>query len=94
MSVGGPVRAYYDHVGDPDLGYAPVPMGWEESPYTLLPIAIETHMCSKYVEWLRYFRPNATSTATKDGRYVDKFERIEDPELDQDVTSQTSYSLS
>ena len=64
MSVGGPVRAYYDHVGDPDLGYAPVPMGWEESPYTLLPIAIETHMCSKYVEWLRYFRPNATSTAT------------------------------
>jgi len=90
MSVGGPVRAYYDHIGDPDLGYAPVPMGWEEAPYVLLPIAIETHMCSKYVEWLQEFRPssNGTSTATPMiGHYVDKFERIEDLESDQETTS-------
>jgi len=51
-------------------------------------------MCSKYVEWLQYFQPydNATSNATR--RYVDKFERIEDTEEDQesdrDEASQTT----
>ena len=84
------MRAYYDHIGDPDLGFAPVPFGWEEESYLVFPIAIESHMCSKYVEWLQYFQPyyNATSNATR--RYVDKFERIEDQESERDDTLQTT----
>ncbi|KAL7549372.1 hypothetical protein ACHAWF_012641 [Thalassiosira exigua] len=29
MSVGGDVKAYYDHLGNEDIGYAGVPFGWE-----------------------------------------------------------------
>jgi len=70
MSPGGDVKAYYDHIGDGDLGYAGVPYGWGAAPYVFLPGAIASHMCTHYLDYLHDYRPNSTS-------YVVKFEVVD-----------------
>jgi len=74
MSIGGPVRAYYDHVGDSVLGFSSVPFGWGEKPYALLPFALVQHFCWSYVKYLEYYQPKSMSTSTL-VYYVNAFER-------------------
>jgi len=79
MSVGGEIEAYYDHFGNEDLGYAGVPFGWGAAPYALLPLAIASHPCSHYVNYLECYRPGQNSTVQNDSLFfVREFERVGD----------------
>jgi len=82
MSVGGSIRAYYDHYGNEDDGYLGVPFGWEAASYALMPLAIASHPCSHYVEYLNDYKPsNSTSSSTNDDDdslyYVNEFELMD-----------------
>lgn len=81
MSVGGGIHAYYDHYGNEDDGYLGVPFGWEAASYALMPLAIASHPCSHYVEYLDDYKPNSnsTSSSTNDDSlyYVNKFELMD-----------------
>jgi len=57
MSTGGIVKAYFDHVGDEDLGFAGVPYGWGAAPYVFLPAAIAAHRCTHYLDYLQSYQP-------------------------------------
>ena len=70
MSTGGNVKAYYDHIGNGDLGFAGVPYGWGAAPYVFLPGAIASHMCTHYLDYLHDYLPNTTS-------YVVNFELVD-----------------
>eukprot|EP00579_Thalassiosira_antarctica_P015481 CAMPEP_0201943826 /NCGR_PEP_ID=MMETSP0903-20130614/51900_1 /ASSEMBLY_ACC=CAM_ASM_000552 /TAXON_ID=420261 /ORGANISM="Thalassiosira antarctica, Strain CCMP982" /LENGTH=418 /DNA_ID=CAMNT_0048486653 /DNA_START=57 /DNA_END=1313 /DNA_ORIENTATION=- len=81
MSVGGDIRAYYDHLGNEDLGYAGVPFGWEAAAYAFLPGALASHISKHYVEYLEFYPPNQPSTNSSNVStlyYVRDFERVED----------------
>ncbi len=65
MSTGGNVKAYYDHIGNGDLGFAGVPYGWGAAPYVFLPGAIAAHMCTHYLDYLQFYQPNSTSYAVQ-----------------------------
>ncbi|KAL7538686.1 hypothetical protein ACHAXR_008733 [Thalassiosira sp. AJA248-18] len=81
MSVGGDIRAYYDHLGNEDFGYAGVPFGWEAASYALLPGALSNHMMRHYVKYLTFYRPeqpNSTLSNLSTLYYVRDFERIDD----------------
>jgi hypothetical protein len=71
MSTGGNVKAYYDHIGNEDFGFAGVPYGWGAAPYIFLPGAIASHICTHYLDYLMYYKPNSTSS------YAVAFELIE-----------------
>ena len=71
MSIGGDIRAYYDHIGNESLGYAGVEMGWEASAFAFLPGALDSHPMSHYNEYLDFYKPNSTT-------YVNEFERVEE----------------
>lgn len=89
MSPGGDVKAYYDHIGDGDLGYAGVPYGWGAAPYVFLPGAIASHMCTHYLDYLHDYRPNSTS-------YVVKFEAVDNSTRSDDEINppdHNSYSI-
>lgn len=83
MSVGGSIRAYYDHYGNEDDGYLGVPFGWEAASYALMPMAIASHPCSHYVTYLDDYKPsnNSTSSSTNDDDdslyYVNEFELMD-----------------
>ena len=86
MSLGGEIRAYYNHVGDLDVGYAAVPFGWGAEPYALFPIAIYEHHHKRYLEYLIDFAPK-TNSSEKESYYVHEFERV-----DEDTAAQTNPS--
>ena len=48
-----------------------------EAPYALLPLALASHPCYHYVEYLDYYKPNSTSENLTSLYYVNDFERIE-----------------
>lgn len=77
MSSGGNVKAYYDHIGNGDLGFAGVPYGWGAAPYVFLPGAIAAHMCTHYLDYLNNHRPNSTS-------YVVEFEVVDNSTISDD----------
>lgn len=73
------MRAYFHHVGDPDLGYAGVPLGWSATPYAWLPGALSSHHIGRY----RQFVLNATTTSSSDNteqrqRWVHDFVKVDD----------------
>lgn len=51
----------------------------KEAPYALLPLALASHPCYHYVEYLDYYKPNSTSENLTSLYYVDDFERIDGP---------------
>ena len=81
MSVGGSIHAYYDHYGNEDDGYLGVPFGWEAASYALMPLAIASHPCSHYVEYLNDYKPsNSTLSSSDDNNslyYVNEFELMD-----------------
>lgn len=77
MSIGGDIRAYYDHIGNESLGYAGVEMGWEASAFAFLPGALDSHPMSHYNEYLDFYKPNST-TMLSSVYYVNEFERVEE----------------
>eukprot|EP00581_Thalassiosira_minuscula_P010591 CAMPEP_0183722770 /NCGR_PEP_ID=MMETSP0737-20130205/14635_1 /TAXON_ID=385413 /ORGANISM="Thalassiosira miniscula, Strain CCMP1093" /LENGTH=545 /DNA_ID=CAMNT_0025953005 /DNA_START=142 /DNA_END=1779 /DNA_ORIENTATION=+ len=84
MSIGGGIKAYYDHIGSEDLGYAGVPFGWEAAPYAFLPGALASHRSGHYVDYLTYYAPdknqtilNASNATDAVYYYVHNFERVE-----------------
>lgn len=96
MSVGGIIKAYYDHYGDEDIGYLGVPFGWEAASYALMPMAIASHPCSHYVEYLNDYKPNATFSDPGSLFYVNEFELMDGfvaPPKPVDSESATSYSI-
>ncbi|KAL3797829.1 hypothetical protein HJC23_006867 [Cyclotella cryptica] len=80
MSIGGVIRAYYNHWGDGDLGYAGVPFGWGEEPYIFLPGALMSHNHRRYVEYLQNYVPKSNSSSARNETlyFVREFERIEE----------------
>lgn len=85
MSIGGEINAYYDHVGNGNLGYAGVPFGWGAEPYAFLPGALASHISHHYVEYLNFYKPNSTSSNLTALYYVRDFERVE--HFDQELSS-------
>lgn len=79
MSIGGIIRAYYNHWGDGDLGYAGVPFGWGAEPYIFLPGALMSHNHRHYVEYLQDYAPKSNDSLTKNQTlyFVKEFERTE-----------------
>ena len=88
MSVGGEIRAYYNHVGDLDVGYAAVPFGWGAEPYVLFPVAIYEHHHKRYLEYLIDYAPQSNSSEKDSMYFVYEFERV-----DEDLSAQTSPSV-
>ena len=64
------MKAYYDHIGNGDLGFAGVPYGWGAAPYVFLPGALAAHMCTHYLDYLHNYEPNSSS-------YVVEFEVVD-----------------
>jgi hypothetical protein len=79
MSLGGEIRAYYDHIGDEDRGYSGVPFGWEAAAYALLPGALVNHMSKHYVKFLTSYQPKIGSNSSHGSAlyYVRDFERVD-----------------
>jgi hypothetical protein len=77
MSVGGIIRAYYNHWGDGDLGYAGVPFGWGAEPYIFLPGALMSHNHKRYVEYLQEYAPKS-SAKNENLYFVKEFERTDE----------------
>lgn len=79
MSTGGEIRAYYNHWGDADLGYAGVPFGWDAEPYVLFPLAIYAHHHKHYVQFLQEYAPQHNSSLMQQEPlyFVKEFERVE-----------------
>ncbi len=86
MSPGGDVKAYYDHIGNKDLGYAGVPYGWGAAPYVFIPGAIASHMCTHYLDYLQDYRPNSTS-------YVVKFEVVDNSTRSDDEINPPDHDV-
>ena len=81
MSAGGEIRAYYNHFGSPDLGYAGVPFGWNAEPYVLFPLALYAHDHKRYVHYLQDYAPTSNASSLEVEMYfVTDFERIEENE--------------
>ncbi|KAL3788320.1 hypothetical protein ACHAWO_008549 [Cyclotella atomus] len=79
MSIGGEIRAYYNHFGDETLGYSGVPFGWDAEPYVLFPLAIYAHHHKHYVEYLQDYAPKSNASLKEQGAFyfVQDFERVE-----------------
>lgn len=51
------VKAYYEHYGDKDRGYAGVPTGWYAKSHAWLPYALNYHRMKKYTEYIEEIEP-------------------------------------
>lgn len=78
MSIGGEIRAYYNHIGDEFLGFAGVPFGWGAEPYVLFPLALYAHHHEHYVDYLQDYAPKSNSSLKEILYFVTDFERVED----------------
>mmetsp|Transcript_12429 Transcript_12429/g.30383 ORF Transcript_12429/g.30383 Transcript_12429/m.30383 type:complete len:447 (-) Transcript_12429:396-1736(-) len=78
MSAGGKIKAYYDHLGNDDLGYVGVPFGWEAAPFALLPFALVSHISHHYVDYFDTYISKSDSTNASLLYLVHDFERAED----------------
>ena len=85
MSSGGKVKAYYDHIGNGDLGFAGVPYGWGAAPYVFLPGALAAHMCTHYLDYLHNYEPNSSS-------YVEEFEVVDNSTSSDDEINPPHYN--
>lgn len=84
MSIGGEINAYYDHVGNGNLGYAGVPFGWGATPYAFLPGALASHISHHYVEYFNFYKPNSTSSNVTVLYYVRDFARVANTSLEDE----------
>jgi len=50
-------KAYYEHYGDIQRGYAGVPTGWYAKSHAWLPSALYYHRIKKYVEYIEQLEP-------------------------------------
>lgn len=71
MSAGGTVRAYYDHIGNGDLGFAGVPYGWNAAAYVFIPSAIASHMMLHYLDYLQYYKPKTRTSYAVEFEIID-----------------------
>ena len=71
MSAGGAVRAYYDHIGNGDLGFAGVPYGWTAAAYVFMPSAIASHMMLHYLDYLQYYKPKTRTSYAVEFEIID-----------------------
>ena len=80
MSAGGVIRAYYNHIGDENLGYAGVSFGWGTEPYVLFPLALYAHHHKRYVDYLQDNAPKPDSSLAQQNSsyFVAEFERIDE----------------
>jgi hypothetical protein len=88
MSAGGVIRAYYNHWGDGNLGYAGIPFGWGEEPYIFIPGALIAHNHQHYVEYLKDYAPllNATTKEKENMYFVREFERSDENDATESLT--------
>ena len=71
MSAGGTVKAYYDHIGNGDLGFAGVPYGWTAAAYVFMPSAIASHMMLHYLDYLQYYKPKTRTSYAVEFEIID-----------------------
>jgi len=78
MSIGGEIKAYYDHLGNENLGYSGVPFGWDAAPWALFPFAVAAHVSTHYIEFLADYQPSLNSNSNNTSTIIRGFERVED----------------
>jgi hypothetical protein len=71
------VEAYYQHYGEPKLGYAGVPPGWASEPYAWLPGALTHHFIHRYLENLEHL--------AEVNIWVDTFKALQPIGYDDDI---------